>query len=88
VAEQDRAVEEKFLKSGRNRQTENAGLVVLLRDPRFKVVERALKASLLASLGAGGFPVQAFDAVMFEEPAPQSLRFSSQVKPQAFALSK
>jgi hypothetical protein len=69
VADEDKVVEEKFLKSGRNRQTENAGLVVLLRDPRFQVVDRSLKGPLLTYLGATGFPVQAFDAVMFEKPA-------------------
>lgn len=57
-------VEAKFLKSGRNRGTENAGLAVLLQDGRFQAVPRDLKRLILAELGAPGAPPQAFDAVM------------------------
>jgi hypothetical protein len=63
VADQE-LVEAKFLKSGRNRRTENAGLSVLLRDPRFQSLPLDLKIQILAELGAAGSPPQAFDAVM------------------------
>ena len=68
VADDKPELESKFLKSGRNRRTENSGLAVLLRDPRFQVVDRSLKPILLEALGAPGSPIQAFDAVMTESP--------------------
>ena len=65
----DGDLESKFLKSGRNRQTENAGLAVLLRDPRHQAVSRDLKRTILADLGVAGAPVQAFDAVRTMVPS-------------------
>lgn len=65
----DGDLESKFLKSGRNRQTENAGLAVLLRDPRHQAVSRDLKRTILAGLGVAGAPVQAFDAVRTMVPS-------------------
>ena len=65
--EQER--EAKFLKSGRNRKTENAGLGVLLRDPKHQVLSIDLKRLLLVEMGVAGAPPQAFDAVRTEEPA-------------------
>jgi hypothetical protein len=68
MADESLDVESKFLKSGRNRRTENAGLAVLLRDARFQYVPRDLKRRMLEALGAPGAPVQAFDAVMTRSP--------------------
>ena len=64
--EQDQ--EAKFLKSGLNRKTENAGLAVLLRDTRYQTLPVALKREVLERLGAPGAPHQAFDAVRTDEP--------------------
>lgn len=65
----DDDLEAKFLKSGRNRRTENAGLAVLLRDPANQVVGRDLKRLLLERLGVASAPIQAFDAVRTQEPS-------------------
>jgi hypothetical protein len=62
-------IEQKFLKSLRNRRTENAGLRVLLEDARFQAPESALKQRLLDYLGVGQFGSRAFDAVMTESPS-------------------
>jgi hypothetical protein len=64
----DSEQEAKFLKSSRNRKTENAGLVVLLRDSRHQVIPVDLKRNLLVEIGAPGAPHQAFDAVRTDEP--------------------
>jgi hypothetical protein len=64
VTDEQPTLESKFLKSGRNRRTENAGLAVLLRDSRFQAIPRDLKRVILDHLGVPGGPVQAFDAVM------------------------
>ena len=68
MADDNAEPESKFLKSGRNRQTENAGLNVLLRDGRFQAIDRLTKAQILTEFGASGAPVQAFDAIMTEQP--------------------
>ncbi|MDP9464097.1 MAG: DUF3883 domain-containing protein [Actinomycetota bacterium] len=67
----DRSVEAKFLKSGLNRRTENAGLAVLLRDLRCQAIGRELKREVLAAVGAVDVTIQAFDAVRTAGPAPQ-----------------
>ena len=61
--------ESKFLKSGRNRRTENAGLAVLLRDERYQVLPVDVKRAVLAELGAPDAPHQEFDAIRTDEPA-------------------
>lgn len=61
-------VEAKFLKSGLNRGTENAGLAVLLEDPRCQAVSRNLKRRILEDLGVPEAPSQAFDAILTPTP--------------------
>lgn len=66
---EDQGQEAKFLKSGRNRRTENAGLVVLLRDPNHQILPVGLKRALLEDMGVAGAPHQAFDAIRTEAPS-------------------
>lgn len=64
-------LEAKFNKSGQNRKTENAGLAVLLRDPRFQQLPLQTKKEVAGQIGVPSrFGTQAFDAVMTDSPAP------------------
>ena len=65
VADSPIRIESKFTKSGTNRQTENGGLAVLLKDGRFQVVTLDLKRDIARRLGIyDEFGTNAFDAVM------------------------
>ena len=63
--------ESKFLKSKKNRVVENAGLRLLLLDPRFQVPNLATKQAIVEELpGSGEWGIQSFDAVMGPEALP------------------
>lgn len=54
-----------------NRSTEKSGLSILLRDPRFQMVETATKRRIIESIGVTAtFGIQTFDLVMTPEPRP------------------
>jgi hypothetical protein len=63
-------LESKFTKSLRNKGTENAGLALLLQDPRIHTADLLTKRRILELIGGteGMFGIQTFDAVMTEEP--------------------
>jgi hypothetical protein len=66
------AVATKFTKSLSNKRTEKVGLGLLLRDPRFQVVDLRTKRRILQLIGKpGSFGTQTFDAVMTPEPVSQ-----------------
>lgn len=61
------ATEREHGKSKANRIVEDAGLVVLLRDPRFQAPSTELRKSILKHLGLSGtkdYGHQSFDAIM------------------------
>ena len=59
----------KFGKSRSNRRVENAGLALLLQDPRFQAVDTPTKRLIIAQLPVkGDFGIQTFDAVMTPSP--------------------
>ena len=59
----------KFEKSGVNKRTEKEGVSLLLRDPRFQLVDLQTKRRILELIGVtGAFGTQTFDLVM--TPAP------------------
>jgi hypothetical protein len=61
----------RFTKSLQNRGTEKSGLSILLRDPRFQVVDTPTKRRIIESIGASAtFGIQTFDLVMTPEPRP------------------
>jgi hypothetical protein len=61
----------KFERSGLNKRTEKAGASLLLRDPRFQLVDLATKRRILELIGVtGAFGIQTFDLVMTSSPAP------------------
>jgi hypothetical protein len=61
----------KFEKSGINKKTEKEGISLLLRDPRFQLVDLPTKRKILELIGTTGtFGIQTFDLVMTPEPAP------------------
>jgi hypothetical protein len=61
----------KFERSGLNQGTEKAGASLLLRDPRFQLVDLATKRRILELIGiTGAFGIQTFDLVMTSSPAP------------------
>lgn len=61
--------ETKFGKSLANRRVENAGLRLLLLDPRFQAPDLQTKRRIVSLLPVvGEFGVQTFDAVMTPEP--------------------
>ena len=54
-----------------NRSTEKSGLSILLRDPRFQMVDTATKRRIIESIGVTAtFGIQTFDLVMTPEPRP------------------
>ena len=54
-----------------NRSTEKSGLSILLRDPRFQLVDTATKRRIIESIGVTAtFGIQTFDLVMTPEPRP------------------
>jgi hypothetical protein len=61
----------KFEKSGINKRTEKEGASLLLRDPRFQLVDLATKRRILELINIpGAFGTQTFDLVMTTAPAP------------------
>lgn len=61
----------RFTKSLQNRGTEKSGLSILLRDPRFQVVDTVMKRRIIELLGSSAtFGIQTFDLVMTPEPRP------------------
>jgi hypothetical protein len=61
----------KFEKSGINKKTEKEGVSLLLRDPRFQLVDLSTKRRILDLIGkTGTFGIQTFDLVMTPKPAP------------------
>lgn len=61
----------RFTKSLQNRSTEKSGLSILLRDPRFQVVDTPLKRRIIELIGVSAtFGIQTFDLVMTAEPRP------------------
>ena len=63
-------LETKFRKSLSNKRTENSGLVLLLSDARFQLLDLATKRRVLEMLPVSGeWGTQTFDAVMTPEPA-------------------
>ncbi len=58
----------KFGKSLSNRRVENAGLQLLLLDPRFQALDLQTKRRIVTLLPVGEFGIQTFDAVMTPEP--------------------
>ena len=59
----------KFGKSLSNRRVENAGLQLLLLDPRFQALDLQTKHRIVTLLPVGEFGIQTFDAVMTPEPS-------------------
>jgi hypothetical protein len=69
--EDHRAAMSKFEKSGINKRTEKEGASLLLRDPRFQLVDLATKRQILELIGiTGAFGTKTFDLVMTTAPAP------------------
>ena len=61
----------RFTKNLQNRGTERSGLSILLRDPRFQVVDTITKRRIIELLGSSAtFGIQTFDLVMTPEPRP------------------
>lgn len=61
--------EQKFGKSLSNKRTENVGLALLLRDPRFQAPDLAAKRRIIELLPVQGeWGTQTFDAVMTPTP--------------------
>jgi hypothetical protein len=61
----------KFEKSGINKKTEKDGASLLLRDPRFQLVDLVTKLRILELIGiTGAFGTKTFDLVMTTTPAP------------------
>jgi hypothetical protein len=61
----------KFEKSGINKRVEKEGVALLLRDPRFQLVDLRTKRRILELIGTtGAFGTQTFDLVMTPSPAP------------------
>jgi hypothetical protein len=61
----------KFEKSGINKRTEKEGASLLLRDPRFQLVDLATKRRILELIGiTGAFGTKTFDLVMASSPVP------------------
>ena len=59
----------RFTKSRENRSTERSGLSILLRDPRFQIVDTATKRRIIELIGVSStFGVQTFDLVMTPQP--------------------
>ena len=61
----------RFTKSLQNRSTEKSGLSILLRDPRFQVVDTATKRRIIELIGVSTtFGIQTFDLVMTPDRRP------------------
>jgi hypothetical protein len=61
----------RFTKSAQNRRTERSGLSILLRDPRFQLVDTATKRRIIELIGVSAtFGIQTFDLVMTPRPGP------------------
>ena len=59
----------RFTKSKENRSTEKSGLSILLRDPRFQIVDTVTKRRIIELIGVSGtFGIQTFDLVMTPQP--------------------
>ncbi len=59
----------RFTKSKENRSTEKSGLSILLRDPRFQIVDTVTKRRIIELIGVSGtFGIQTFDLVMTSQP--------------------
>ncbi len=61
----------RFTKSLQNRTTEKSGLSILLRDPRFQVVDTPTKRRIIELIGVTAtFGIQTFDLVMTPQSKP------------------
>jgi hypothetical protein len=61
----------RFEKSGVNKRTEKEGMSLLLRDPRFQLIDLQTKRRILELIGiTGAFGIKTFDLVMTPAPVP------------------
>jgi hypothetical protein len=61
----------RFTKSKQNRSTEKSGLSILLRDPRFQVIDTSTKRRIIELIGVSAtFGIQTFDLVMTAQTRP------------------
>lgn len=61
----------RFTRSSQNRRTEKSGLGILLRDPRFQLVDTSTKRRIIELIGVSAtFGIQTFDLVMTPRPCP------------------
>jgi len=74
----------KFERSGTNKRIEREGISLLLRDPRFQLVDLPIKRRILELIGTtGAFGHQTFDLVMTSAPtAPITLESVDEVFPE------
>lgn len=61
----------RFTRSTQNRRIERSGLSILLRDPRFQLVDTPTKRRIIELIGVSAtFGIQTFDLVMTSRPSP------------------